>query len=104
MHPTDEACRSPGHAVPAGVSRPVQAGRPFSSTVALARGHGTVWKSTNAFYDEVARVPLLIRYPRRFLPQRRDLAVDPKNRDRLAHLDRQLNAYLRRTGWPGDLS
>lgn len=42
----------------------------------MAGGHGMVWKSTNAFYDEVVRVPLLIRYPRRFRPQRSELAVD----------------------------
>jgi arylsulfatase A-like enzyme len=27
--------------------------------------HGMVWKSTDAFYDGVARVPLIVRYPRR---------------------------------------
>jgi len=42
----------------------------------MAGGHGMVWKSTNAFYDEIVRVPLLIRYPPRFKPQRCDLAVD----------------------------
>jgi len=42
----------------------------------MAGGHGLVWKSTDAFYDEVARVPLLIRYPRRFKPQQSDMAVD----------------------------
>ncbi|MFH1918396.1 MAG: sulfatase-like hydrolase/transferase [Planctomycetota bacterium] len=42
----------------------------------MAAGHGMVWKSTNAFYDEIARVPLLIRYPRRFKPQESHLAAD----------------------------
>ncbi len=35
-----------------------------------------VWKSTSAFYDEIVRVPLLIRYPPQLKPQRCDLAVD----------------------------
>jgi len=39
-------------------------------------GHGMVWKSTNSFYEEVVRVPLLIRYPERFKPQVSDLAAD----------------------------
>lgn len=30
----------------------------------LAARHGMVWKSTNAFYDELTQVPLIIRYPR----------------------------------------
>ncbi|MGD8240585.1 MAG: sulfatase-like hydrolase/transferase [Armatimonadota bacterium] len=38
-------------------------------------GHGMVWKSTSAFYDEVARVPLLIRYPRKLQPGRSDMAA-----------------------------
>ena len=42
----------------------------------MAGGHGMVWKSTDAFYDEVARVPLLIRYPRQFKPRASDVAVD----------------------------
>ncbi|UCG59586.1 MAG: sulfatase-like hydrolase/transferase [Phycisphaerales bacterium] len=39
-------------------------------------GHGMVWKSTSAFYEEVVRVPLLVRYPRKFKPQLSDLAAD----------------------------
>jgi len=39
-------------------------------------GHGMVWKSTTAFYDEVVRVPLLIRYPRKFKAQVSELPVD----------------------------
>ena len=39
-------------------------------------GHGMVWKSTNSFYDEIARVPLLISYPRKFKPALNELAVD----------------------------
>lgn len=42
----------------------------------MAGGHGMVWKSTDAFYDEVTRVPLLIRYPSKVKPHRSDLAVD----------------------------
>ncbi len=42
----------------------------------MAGGHGMVWKSTNAFYDEIARVPLLIHYPARFRPQTSRLAAD----------------------------
>lgn len=41
----------------------------------MAGGHGMVWKSTDAFYDEVARVPLLMRYPRRFKPQTSEIAA-----------------------------
>ncbi len=41
----------------------------------MAGGHGMVWKSTDAFYDEIARVPLLIRYPPRFKPQRTQIAA-----------------------------
>lgn len=29
----------------------------------MAGGHGMFWKSTSSFYDEVSRVPLIIRYP-----------------------------------------
>jgi arylsulfatase A-like enzyme len=32
-------------------------------------GHGMVWKSTAAFYDEVVRVPLLVRYRRKPIPE-----------------------------------
>jgi len=39
-------------------------------------GHGMVWKSTNAFYEEVVRVPLMIRYPRQLKGQVSNLAVD----------------------------
>jgi len=39
-------------------------------------GHGMVWKSTNAFYEEVVRVPLMIRYPRELKAQVSGLAVD----------------------------
>ena len=38
-------------------------------------GHGMVWKSTSAFYDEVARIPLLIRYPRKVTPRRSNMAA-----------------------------
>ncbi len=39
-------------------------------------GHGMVWKSTNSFYEEVTRVPLMIRYPKKFKPQVSDIATD----------------------------
>jgi arylsulfatase A-like enzyme len=39
-------------------------------------GHGMVWKSTNCFYEEVVRVPLIIRYPRQFKPQVSEIATD----------------------------
>jgi len=42
----------------------------------MAGGHGMVWKSTGAFYDEIVRIPLLLRYPGAFKPQRCDLAAD----------------------------
>lgn len=42
----------------------------------MAGGHGMVWKSTDAFYDEVARVPLLFRYPSRFGPAESNIAAD----------------------------
>ncbi len=38
-------------------------------------GHGMVWKSTSAFYEEVVRIPLLIRYPRKIRPGRSDVAA-----------------------------
>lgn len=34
----------------------------------MAGGHGMVWKSTSAFYDEIVRVPLIIRWPKRIKP------------------------------------
>ncbi len=42
----------------------------------MAGGHGMVWKSTDAFYDDVAQVPLLIRYPPKLKPQHSEIAVD----------------------------
>ena len=42
----------------------------------MAGGHGMAWKSNGSFYDEIVVVPLLIRYPRLFSPQRCKLAVD----------------------------
>ena len=32
-------------------------------------GHGMVWKSNGSFYDEIVRVPLLIRFPQVIKPQ-----------------------------------
>ena len=39
-------------------------------------GHGMVWKSTRAFYEEIVRVPLLISDPKKFGSRVSDLAVD----------------------------
>jgi arylsulfatase A-like enzyme len=39
-------------------------------------GHGMVWKSTSAFYEEVVRVPLIIRYPAKFKPATTDMLTD----------------------------
>lgn len=38
-------------------------------------GHGMVWKSTDAFFDEVTCVPLMIRHPGRIKPQKIDRQV-----------------------------
>ena len=37
--------------------------------------HGMIWKSTQAFYDEVARVPLMIRWPGTIRPSKTDAAA-----------------------------
>jgi len=42
----------------------------------MMSGHGMVWKSTSSFYDEIVRVPLMIRYPKQFKAQTCDMAVD----------------------------
>ena len=39
----------------------------------MAGGHGMVWKSTSSFYEDVVRIPLIIRCPGRLKPQRTDL-------------------------------
>ncbi len=39
-------------------------------------GHGLLWKSTKAFYEEVVHIPFMIRYPRMFKPHENDMAVD----------------------------
>ncbi len=36
----------------------------------MAGSHGMVWKSTQAFYDGIARVPLILSYPRKIKPGR----------------------------------
>ena len=41
----------------------------------MAGGHGMVWKSTASFYEEVVRVPLLIRYPAGLSPRRTSIAA-----------------------------
>ena len=42
----------------------------------MMSGHGMIWKSTSACYDEIVKVPLLIRYPKVFKPQISELATD----------------------------
>jgi arylsulfatase A-like enzyme len=41
----------------------------------MAGAHGMFWKSTTSFYDEVARVPLIISYPRRIKPGKNPMAA-----------------------------
>jgi arylsulfatase A-like enzyme len=41
----------------------------------MVGAHGMVWKNTQAFYDEIVRVPLIIRYPKRIRPRRLDMAA-----------------------------
>ena len=36
----------------------------------MAGSHGMVWKSTQAFYDGIARIPLIVSYPRQIKPGR----------------------------------
>lgn len=36
----------------------------------MAGSHGMVWKSTQAFYDGIARIPLILSYPRKIKPGR----------------------------------
>ena len=36
----------------------------------MAGGHGMIWKSTSAFYDEISRQSLIIRYPKKIKPGR----------------------------------
>jgi len=55
-----------------------QVGRILKTLDELGKTDDTVmvWKSTTAFYEEVVRVPLMLRYPRRFKPQVSELAAD----------------------------
>lgn len=41
----------------------------------MAGGHGMVWKSTTSFYDEVMRVPMIVRYPGVVASGRCDIAA-----------------------------
>lgn len=41
----------------------------------MAGGHGVYWKSTSAFYDEVTKIPLIIRHPKTEKPSVCDSAV-----------------------------
>lgn len=41
----------------------------------MAGGHGMFWKSTEAFYENVVRVPLIISYPRRIKPAINSMSV-----------------------------
>ncbi|MFN7939822.1 MAG: sulfatase-like hydrolase/transferase [Bryobacteraceae bacterium] len=42
----------------------------------MAGGHGMAWKSTQAFYDEIARVPMIVSWPGRIAPGRTEAAVN----------------------------
>jgi len=42
----------------------------------MAGAHGMIWKSNTSFYEDVARVPLLVRYPTRVRPGRTDAPVN----------------------------
>jgi len=41
----------------------------------MAGGHGMFWKSTSAFYEEIVRIPLIIRFPGKIKPGRLDIAA-----------------------------
>lgn len=41
----------------------------------MAGGHGMVWKSTSCFYDDVARIPLIVRYPARINAGQSEIAA-----------------------------
>jgi len=42
----------------------------------MAGAHGMIWKSNTSFYEDVARVPLLVRYPGRVRPGCTDTPVN----------------------------
>ena len=42
----------------------------------MCGGHGMVWKSTDAFYEELVRVPLVFRWPGRIRPAKLDTVVN----------------------------
>ncbi len=42
----------------------------------MAGGHGMVWKSTRAFYEEVVRIPLILHLPRTLEPAVCDIPTD----------------------------
>ena len=42
----------------------------------MAGGHGMVWKSTSAFFDEVSQVPLIVSYPGHIRAGKSDAAVN----------------------------
>jgi len=41
----------------------------------MAGGHGMAWKSTQSFYDEIARVPLIVAWPGRIKPGKSEAAA-----------------------------
>ena len=41
----------------------------------MAGSHGMVWKSTNNFYDDIARIPMILRYPAKLQPRRTSIAA-----------------------------
>jgi arylsulfatase A-like enzyme len=41
----------------------------------MTGGHGMIWQSTTAFYEEVVKVPLIMKYPKVLQPQRSELPM-----------------------------
>ena len=41
----------------------------------MAGGHGMAWKSTQAFYDEIARIPMIASWPGHIAPGKTDAAA-----------------------------
>jgi len=41
----------------------------------MAGGHGMIWKTTSAFYEELVRIPLIIRYPNKIKPDESNIDI-----------------------------
>jgi arylsulfatase A-like enzyme len=41
----------------------------------MAGGHGMAWKSTASFYDEIARIPMIVSWPGHIQPGKTDAAA-----------------------------